>query len=187
MQSLVKRAEDFRLLLQKQQHVSRYSQNQFIDSFQKHLPFLTTDDSIQLSTLRKIPLKNANDVDRVLRFMQQVYVYRCLAKNAFLFDTFSTVASPEYVSIKKGEDISLEMEITAANRSHPAEWFIVKDAGKPLVRENISDTLTPDEFGVARFKKKMNNSGSYSIVYATKIPSSIGQLVLSKTVHFEVQ
>lgn len=181
------KAKELELFLKNQQSVPIASQKDFIDSFANSLKYLNLSDSLTLDLLRESPITCSEDVDQLLLFMKRTFVNKASQMNRYFFNIVGTSYSFENIDIKKGENIFLTMNITAANSNVPAEWFILKDGGAPLTKENISDTLYPDQYGDVKFKKKIFQTGKNWIQFATKIPSSDGEIVLYKAAYFNVR
>lgn len=161
-------------------------QKGLIDSFANSLKFISKTDSITLSLLKETPITSEQDIDQLLLFMKRTYFKNASYGERYYFNILSTTYSFDKSNMNRGEEVSLNLNITAANTNTPAEWFILKDGGKPLTTENISDTLHPDEYGNVKFKRKILKSGENWIEFATKIPSTQGEVVLYKTAVFDV-
>jgi hypothetical protein len=102
------------------------------------------------------------------------------------YDSFSTMASAPKWTIKKGEEFEMRMNITAANSKQAAEWYILKDGGGALTKENIIDTLIPDSFGEVTFKTTNYHKGENEIIYAVNLKLPGGNQALYKRILFHV-
>lgn len=180
------KAKELKSILEKQETISSQLQEDFIDTFRMSLEYIGPTDSSTLQLLKTTPIKSSEDIDQLLLFMKRIFVKQISYAERYLFNVIGTSAETRSLNIKNGEPFSMNMNITAANSNTPAEWFLLKDDGSPLVKENITDTLHPDEHGNILITTTKYSVGENRITVAVKIPSTHDSVTLYKSVDFTV-
>ncbi|RZK17092.1 MAG: hypothetical protein EOO43_13825 [Flavobacterium sp.] len=179
-------ANELKALIRENQMTSLQSQG-FLDMFENSLEYLSAADSSVLDQLKYARIESPQEVDQILLFMKRCYVKYILETERYLFNTVSTTFTAESLDIKRGENLSVNLSIAAANTNSPAEWFILKSEDQGLTKDNISDTLYPDNLGNVHFTTKNYKIGDNRIVYVAKLKSTNGPIILSKAIDFRVR
>lgn len=181
------KAAELKSLFKTDQGIPSSYQRAFIDSFANSLKYVSKGDSLALDLLKEANITSEQDVDQLVLYMKRAYLNNVSFGERYHFNVLSTSFAMDNYDIKKGDEVTLTFNITAANTNVPAEWFILKDGSKPLVKENISDTLYPDEMGNVKFKRKAVKTGENWIDFATKVQSTQGEVTLYRTANFNVR
>jgi hypothetical protein len=100
---------------------------------------------------------------------------------------FGTMSSADSWQIKNGTDFIVDLALTASNSNRPTEWYQVKPGSNELTKENILDTLRPNELGEITFKTRKYHIGTNQIKFITKIRLPQGDRQIGRTVTFLVK
>ena len=179
------KASELKIYFEKEQVIPARRQEDLMSSFGKSLDYISTSDSNYLEMLKSAPIRTSEDIDLIMLFIKRCYV-KSIETNRYLFNCLGTMAAAESLNIEKGQNLSATLSLIAANTNKPAEWFILKDGGSPLTKENISDTLYPDKFGKVILKKRQYTLGDNRLFYATKVQSTRGEVILFDAIDFKV-
>lgn len=99
---------------------------------------------------------------------------------------FGTMSTADAWQIKNGNDFIVGLALTASNANRPTEWYQVKPGANELTKENILDTLRPNEFGEISFKTRKYHVGTNQIKFITRVRLPQGDRQIARTVTFLV-
>ena len=181
------KASVIKKIFKSEKKISIQEQREFLNFFEtsfKDNPGLL--DSIKLDQLKSTPITEYSDIELLTLLIKRSFVSKLVANKYFPFDMVGTMVTVDSWSIQNGEEFKMQMNITAASSTSPAEWYIIKDGSRSLIKENIIDTLYPDEFGSVNFKTKKYHKGTNQINVATKFKLAHGDKILYKGIEYTV-
>ena len=168
--------------------VSSKSQDTFFDYFGT---ILKTEPAYlglgSLQELKRQSIKSLSDIDLLNLYFKRSFVAKLSGNNLLPFDIWSFMPTVDKWKVKDGEEFKMQMNITAASSTEPAEWYILKDPTKELTKENITDTLHPGEFGETTFKTKRYHKGINQISVVVKLKTAHGEKIVERIIEFTVE
>lgn len=185
--SLDETAKEFQDKIKKGEAISIGEQDKFYERFEKTLSYHGLIDLDILKQLKELPIKTVSDVDYLRLYIKSSFVCILLNNKLLPFDTWGTMASSNNQTIKYGEEFQVDLATTACNPQQQNEWFLVKENVDTLTKENIIDTLHPDQFGVVNFKTKNYKKGTNRLVFISKLNTPPMDRSVSRTVEFFVK
>ncbi len=146
------------------------------------------DDPGNMDVLKILPMNTISDLNTLKLYIKNDFVCTLLINRIVPYNSWSTMASTKNWEIKNGEEFEVFLSNTMWNSASPGEWFLLKDGGEPLTKDNILDTLHQDESGIVTYKTKHYEKGENVLVFASKQPDrKEGHNTLYRSVIFTVR
>lgn len=170
--------------LAKDDTLSTEERSKFFEQFEKALQKNTMAN---LKELKELPMNGIADLNTVRLYIKNNIVCELLVNKGEPYDTWSTMATAKKWEIDNGEAFEVYLSNTMYNSISPGGWYLLKDSGKPLVKDNIIDTLHQDEMGTVAYKTNNYRKGGNELVFASRLPDRKSGNTLYKTIYFTVK
>ncbi len=185
---LEQRTENFKERVRSGQVISAKETQDFFDYFQSILKDYPLIDSELMEKIKGLPVKTVSDADLLQLYMKTYFVGILLNNKLLPFDTWSTMASAQNWTIQNGQVFKVDLATTACNSTDRNEWFLVKENKEGvLAKDNIIDTLFPDEFGIVTFETKNYKKGENRLLFVSKLKTPTDDNIVAKQVVFHVK
>ena len=128
-----------------------------------------------------------SDVDLLRLYIKSHFVCDLLNNKLLPFDTWSTIAASNSDTIEIGHIFKVDLATIASNSAQPNEWYLLNENADTLTRETVSDTLSPDMWGIVKYQIKGNKKGINRLRFVTKMKTPTSEKIVDREVSFYVR
>ncbi len=168
---LDEKAEMIKEKIRKGNLISKHEQEFFLNKFEKTFGNYPATDIKTFKELQEIPIKSVSDVDIIRLFIKNNFVAILLNNKLLPFDSWGIMVSGKN-EIKEGEELQLDLATYAFKAYHQNEWYLVNkglSSDDTIQKDNIIDTLFPDNDGIVHFKTKNYKKGENKLVFLSRL------------------
>jgi hypothetical protein len=184
---LEKITSDLKERIRKREQITPKEQKDFLNHFEETFHQSVYVDFDKYNELKNIPIRTLADIDLIAKYIKSCFFYILNDNKLLPFDSYGPLVCSDKWTIKDGEAFAYRLSVHASSRSVPFQWYLVKDANKRLIKENIIDTLKADEWGQVYAETNKYIKGKNVLHIILRLTESKGDEDLSTDVIFFVK
>ena len=188
-QLLEEQTDSFKAEIKNGHSIPQDEQDSFFNHFEKTFANHGLINFDKFKQLKESSIKTISDIDILEVYIKNNFVAVLLNNKLLPYDSWGIMVSGKN-EINNGETLNLNVATYAFRSYHQNEWYLVNKVlndNDTLKRENIIDTLYPQENGMVNFETKNYKKGKNTLIFLSRLSHPPKDRMISQEISFYVK